>query len=304
MAPCGLVGCHWQVSVPTAGDGERAGVSHYGPPVPPPAAGSAQQEPWSWPGCSWGGLAWLGLIFHVHLLCLSCLLHVTLPRKALQPASKAKHFCKAHAKVLRRVILGLLGVGEDFLSLKFHVPTPLAGSASRLHLLNTVKCVEVVSTPSSLTAPSSPHHCSPILSSSHCPLPFLYLPKGFTVPLLLPAGVVLLRSPHAKMGSSRVAREGHWEEMNVVADPSELWTHEPTALMFLTPNVPSPAYLCYFIAACYLNFQRALALVIMTAVVVFFICWGIFKKHCGAKVLLLLRPIGKCFQKSWPWLRW
>ncbi|XP_041878746.1 sodium/nucleoside cotransporter 1 isoform X2 [Corvus kubaryi] len=95
-------------------------------------------------------------------------------RKALQPASKAKHFCKAHAKVLRRVVLGLLGV----------------------------------------------------------------------------------------------------------------------------------AYLCYFIAACYLNFQRALALVVMTAVVVFFICWDIFKKHCGAKVLLLLRPIGKCFQKSWQWLKW
>uniref|UniRef100_A0A8B9Z7J7 Sodium/nucleoside cotransporter n=1 Tax=Buteo japonicus TaxID=224669 RepID=A0A8B9Z7J7_9AVES len=48
------------------------------------------------------------------------------------------------------------------------------------------------------------------------------------------------------------------------------------------------AYLCYFIAACWLNFQRALALVVMTAVVVFFICWSLFKKHCGAKVMLLL----------------
>ncbi|NWU45511.1 S28A1 protein, partial [Hylia prasina] len=95
-------------------------------------------------------------------------------RKALQPASKATHFCKAHGKVLRRVVLGLLGV----------------------------------------------------------------------------------------------------------------------------------AYLCYFIAACYLSFQRALALVVMTAVVAFFICWDIFKKHYGAKVLLLLRPIGKCIQKSWLWLKW
>ncbi|NWV63528.1 S28A1 protein, partial [Malurus elegans] len=64
------------------------------------------------------------------------------------------------------------------------------------------------------------------------------------------------------------------------------------------------AYLCYFIAACYLNFQRALALVVLTAVAVFFICWDIFKKHCGAKVLLLLHPVGECFQKSWPWLKW
>ncbi|KAF2980435.1 hypothetical protein EK904_011239 [Melospiza melodia maxima] len=64
------------------------------------------------------------------------------------------------------------------------------------------------------------------------------------------------------------------------------------------------AYLCYFIAACYLNFQRALALVVITAVIVFFICWELFQKHFGAKVLLLLRPVGKCFQKAWPWLKW
>ncbi|KAK2536327.1 sodium/nucleoside cotransporter 1 [Columba livia] len=64
------------------------------------------------------------------------------------------------------------------------------------------------------------------------------------------------------------------------------------------------AYLCYFIAACWLNFQRAFALVVMTAVVAFFICWSLFKKHCGARVLLLLSPVGKCFQKSWPWLKW
>uniref|UniRef100_A0A8C8EF81 Sodium/nucleoside cotransporter n=1 Tax=Otus sunia TaxID=257818 RepID=A0A8C8EF81_9STRI len=82
---------------------------------------------------------------------------VTLPRKALQPASKAKRFCKAHAKVLRRVVLGLLGV----------------------------------------------------------------------------------------------------------------------------------AYLCYFIAACWLNFQRALALVVITAVVVFFVCWSLFKKNV---LLLYLTP--------------
>ncbi|XP_066860016.1 sodium/nucleoside cotransporter 1-like isoform X1 [Anser cygnoides] len=64
------------------------------------------------------------------------------------------------------------------------------------------------------------------------------------------------------------------------------------------------AYLCYLIAACWLNFQRALALLIITAVVVFFILWSLFKKYCGAKVLLLLSPVQKCFQKSWPWLKW
>ncbi|XP_042741739.1 sodium/nucleoside cotransporter 2-like isoform X3 [Lagopus leucura] len=64
------------------------------------------------------------------------------------------------------------------------------------------------------------------------------------------------------------------------------------------------AYLCYFIAACWLNFQQALALVVITAVVIFFMCWSLFKKYCGAKVLTLLSPLWKCLQKSWPWLKW
>ncbi|XP_074011846.1 sodium/nucleoside cotransporter 2-like [Numenius arquata] len=64
------------------------------------------------------------------------------------------------------------------------------------------------------------------------------------------------------------------------------------------------AYMCYFIAACWLNLHRALALVIMTAVVVVFTCWSLLKKQCGAKLLLLLSPVQKCFQKSWPWLKW
>uniref|UniRef100_A0A8C5JI26 Sodium/nucleoside cotransporter n=1 Tax=Junco hyemalis TaxID=40217 RepID=A0A8C5JI26_JUNHY len=91
------------------------------------------------------------------------------------------------------------------------------------------------------------------------------------------------------MGSSRVAREGHWEEMNLVVGPSKLWTRDPTALMFLTPNVPSPAYLCYFIAACYLNFQRALALVVITAVVVFFI---LAIPHSGLLPFMSFPPCG------------
>ncbi|NXN73556.1 S28A1 protein, partial [Himantopus himantopus] len=75
-------------------------------------------------------------------------------------------------------------------------------------------------------------------------------------------------------------------------------------LRMVALGVLGVAYLCYFIAACWLNFQRALALVVMTAVVAFFIFWSLFKKHCGAKVLLLLSPIWKCFQKAWPWLKW
>uniref|UniRef100_A0A669P218 Sodium/nucleoside cotransporter n=1 Tax=Phasianus colchicus TaxID=9054 RepID=A0A669P218_PHACC len=52
-------------------------------------------------------------------------------------------------------------------------------------------------------------------------------------------------------------------------------------------------YLCYFIVACWLNFQRALTLVVITAVVIFFVCWSLFKKYCGKKVLTFLSPLWK-----------
>lgn len=99
-----------------------------------------------------GPLGWVGLIFRIHLLHLSRLWHVTSPRKALQPASKAKRFCKAHAKVLRMVVLGLLGVGEDFLALRPHLHIPLADHAPSLQALVTATHVEVVSALASPTA--------------------------------------------------------------------------------------------------------------------------------------------------------
>ncbi|NXP08564.1 S28A1 protein, partial [Thinocorus orbignyianus] len=64
------------------------------------------------------------------------------------------------------------------------------------------------------------------------------------------------------------------------------------------------AYAAYVIAACLLNFNRALALFVITAVVVVFTCWSLFQKQCGAKILLFLSPLQICFQKCWPWLKW
>nr|XP_006128088.1 sodium/nucleoside cotransporter 1-like isoform X6 [Pelodiscus sinensis] len=64
------------------------------------------------------------------------------------------------------------------------------------------------------------------------------------------------------------------------------------------------AYLAYFIAACCLNFQRALALVVITALVIFFVAWDFIQKLYGDQLSRLLSPCLKCFLKCWPWLRW
>uniref|UniRef100_A0A674JP77 Sodium/nucleoside cotransporter n=1 Tax=Terrapene triunguis TaxID=2587831 RepID=A0A674JP77_9SAUR len=50
------------------------------------------------------------------------------------------------------------------------------------------------------------------------------------------------------------------------------------------------AYLAYFIAACWLDFQRAIALVVITGLVIFFVGWGLIQKHYGAKLTKKCHP--------------
>ncbi|XP_066491550.1 sodium/nucleoside cotransporter 2-like [Tiliqua scincoides] len=64
------------------------------------------------------------------------------------------------------------------------------------------------------------------------------------------------------------------------------------------------AYLAYFIAACWLDFQRALALVILTCLGVALVAYSMIKKWWGSKIVQLLSPVGKCCQSSWRWLKW
>uniref|UniRef100_A0A8C8BJH6 Sodium/nucleoside cotransporter n=1 Tax=Otus sunia TaxID=257818 RepID=A0A8C8BJH6_9STRI len=106
-------------------------------------------------------------------------------------------------------------------------------------------------------------------------------------PVSLAAGVVLPKSSshtdgNLKGGQGRTfgGNEPHcwpWLVLRI---------HDPMGHVFLTHNVPSPAYLCYFIAACWLNFQRALALVVITAVVVFFVFAWTLRWHLPHNFLL------------------
>ncbi|XP_030046217.1 sodium/nucleoside cotransporter 1 [Microcaecilia unicolor] len=64
------------------------------------------------------------------------------------------------------------------------------------------------------------------------------------------------------------------------------------------------AFAAYFIAACVLNFQRAIALLVITCVVVFFLSYDFAKRRWGKKILKFLSPAGKCFRKNWWWLKW
>uniref|UniRef100_A0A8C6Y8X6 Solute carrier family 28 member 3 n=1 Tax=Naja naja TaxID=35670 RepID=A0A8C6Y8X6_NAJNA len=58
------------------------------------------------------------------------------------------------------------------------------------------------------------------------------------------------------------------------------------------------------IAACILNFRRALALFILTVLAIFFICWDFFIARYESKIAELLSPLGRFLKAQWFWLKW
>ncbi|XP_074091420.1 sodium/nucleoside cotransporter 2-like [Macrotis lagotis] len=62
------------------------------------------------------------------------------------------------------------------------------------------------------------------------------------------------------------------------------------------------AYIAYVLVACILNFQRALALLVLTCLVIFFLAYSFIKRHYGKKLLRCRKPFGN--SRLWPWLKW
>ncbi|KAG8440180.1 hypothetical protein GDO86_006108, partial [Hymenochirus boettgeri] len=60
----------------------------------------------------------------------------------------------------------------------------------------------------------------------------------------------------------------------------------------------------YFIAACVLNFNRALALVVITSVVLFFLAYDLVKNLFGSNIKNFVSPIGTYFKKNKKWIKW
>uniref|UniRef100_A0A8C4JWY8 Sodium/nucleoside cotransporter n=1 Tax=Dromaius novaehollandiae TaxID=8790 RepID=A0A8C4JWY8_DRONO len=64
------------------------------------------------------------------------------------------------------------------------------------------------------------------------------------------------------------------------------------------------AYLAALIAACSLNFQRALALFIITILVIFFICWDFLIAKYEDRIAAFFYPGERLLKKQWFWLKW
>ncbi|XP_078056305.1 sodium/nucleoside cotransporter 1 [Mustelus asterias] len=62
-------------------------------------------------------------------------------------------------------------------------------------------------------------------------------------------------------------------------------------------------FLAFLITACIFDLQRALALLIMTCVVTFFVSYDFLKKHFGKQIINLFTPVSSCLQKHSRWLK-
>ena len=62
--------------------------------------------------------------------------------------------------------------------------------------------------------------------------------------------------------------------------------------------------MAFFIAACVMNFERAIGLVVLTALAVVSKAYDLLKKYKGDSVQRCLAPTVRLFQKNLRWLKW
>ncbi|XP_067357399.1 sodium/nucleoside cotransporter 1 isoform X1 [Channa argus] len=63
-------------------------------------------------------------------------------------------------------------------------------------------------------------------------------------------------------------------------------------------------YVAYFIAACVLDFHRAIALVVLTSLAVVAKSYELLKEYKGENISLCFRPAARCFKSNLKWIKW
>lgn len=66
----------------------------------------------------------------------------------------------------------------------------------------------------------------------------------------------------------------------------------------------SVGYVAYFIAACVLDFQRAIALVVLTSLAVIIKSYELLKEYKGKSISRCFRPAVRCFKSNLKWIKW
>lgn len=66
----------------------------------------------------------------------------------------------------------------------------------------------------------------------------------------------------------------------------------------------SIGYVAYFIAACVLDFQRAIGLVVLTSLAIFIKVYELLKHYKGKSISRCFKPAVRCFKSNLEWLKW
>ncbi|XP_075583209.1 solute carrier family 28 member 3 [Pelecanus crispus] len=96
--------------------------------------------------------------------------------------------------------------------------------------------------------------------------------------------------------------KGHLEKKYDKA--CEFCKKHKTRIHYVIYGILITAYLAVVIAACSLNFQRALPLFIITVLAIFFICWDFLIAKYEDRIAAFFSPGERYLEKQWFWLKW
>uniref|UniRef100_A0A8D0MQS3 Sodium/nucleoside cotransporter n=1 Tax=Sus scrofa TaxID=9823 RepID=A0A8D0MQS3_PIG len=84
----------------------------------------------------------------------------------------------------------------------------------------------------------------------------------------------------------------------------DFYREHKTTLQYILRGILLAGYLALVIAACVLNFHRALPLFVITVVVIFFVVWDRFMAKYESQIDKFLSPGRKLLDSHWFWLKW
>lgn len=73
---------------------------------------------------------------------------------------------------------------------------------------------------------------------------------------------------------------------------------------YIVLGILGAGYVAYFIVACILDFQRAIALVVLTCLAVVAVSYEVSKEHLGGSVSRGFRPVARVFKRHYRWMKW
>ncbi|KAM8960580.1 solute carrier family 28 member 3 [Pelodytes ibericus] len=84
----------------------------------------------------------------------------------------------------------------------------------------------------------------------------------------------------------------------------EFCSKHKTIIKHIIYGILLAGFFAMVIAACSLNFNRALALFVLTVVAIFFVCWDLFMDRYEEKIVQFFSPVGRFLKKQWFWMKW